>query len=90
VTGLVEQAVQLVGAVLILAAFAGAQAGRLSRRSAGYLLPNLLLGSAALALDAMHGRQWGFLLLEGAWALVSLAGILSALLPARTGRAAAG
>jgi len=89
VTGLVEQAVELVGAVLILAAFAGAQAGRLGWRSAGYLLPNLL-GSAALALDAMHGRQWGFLLLEGAWALVSLAGILSALLAARTGRAAAG
>ena len=79
-----EQAVQLVGAVLILAAFVAAQAGRLDRCSAGYLLPNLV-GSAALALDAIHGRQWGFLLLEGAWAVVSLAGILSALL-ARTER----
>jgi hypothetical protein len=80
----VEQTVQLVGAVLILAAFVAGQAGRLDQRSAGYLLPNLV-GSAALALDAIHGRQWGFLLLEGTWAVVSLAGILPALL-ARTGR----
>ena len=27
---------------------------------------------AVLAIDAGHGRQWGFLLLEGTWAVVSL------------------
>ena len=74
--GIVDQAVQVVGAVLILAAFAGAQTGRLDRRSPWNLLPNLL-GSAALAADALRGRQWGFLLLEGAWAVVSLLGLFS-------------
>jgi hypothetical protein len=88
VSGIVDQAVQLVGAVLILAAFAGAQTGRLDRRSRWYLLPNLL-GSAALAADALRGRQWGFLLLEGAWAIISLLGLLSTV-QARGPRARAG
>jgi hypothetical protein len=30
-----------------------------------------LLGSATLAVLAWYGRQWGFLLLEAVWALVS-------------------
>ena len=31
-----------------------------------------LVGSAVLAIDALHGHQWGFLpLLEGTWAVVS-------------------
>jgi hypothetical protein len=34
-----------------------------------------LAGSAILAADAAAGAQWGFLLLEGAWALVSLLGL---------------
>jgi hypothetical protein len=76
VSGIVEQAGQLVGAVLILVAFAGVQTGWLDRRSHWYLLPNLV-GSAALAADALRGQQWGFLLLEGAWAIVSLLGLLS-------------
>lgn len=37
-----------------------------------------LAGSAILAADAAAGAQWGFLLLEGAWALVSLLGLATA------------
>jgi hypothetical protein len=38
----------------------------------------ILAGSAILAADAAAGAQWGFLLLEGAWALVSLLGLAAA------------
>ena len=38
-----------------------------------------MIGSAVLAADAWWGRQWGFLLLEGVWALVSLGGLIAAL-----------
>jgi hypothetical protein len=68
--GLVDQVVQIAGALLILAAFAGAQAGRLDQRSTSYLSLNLL-GSAILAALAAAESQYGFLLLEGVWALIS-------------------
>jgi len=71
---MLEQGVQLAGAVLILVAFAAAQAGRVDQRSRGYLMLNAV-GSGALAADALHGLQWGFLLLEGAWAVISVAGL---------------
>ena len=64
------QSVQILGALLVLAAFVLAQFGRLDARSRAYLVANLV-GSAALAVDALAGREWGFLLLEGVWALVS-------------------
>lgn len=65
-----EQLVQVLGAVLILAAFVLAQWRRLETDSFAYLVPNVV-GSAALAVDAWVGSQWGFVLLEGVWALVS-------------------
>ncbi|MBA2521710.1 MAG: hypothetical protein H0V25_00110 [Solirubrobacterales bacterium] len=65
-----EQAVQIVGAILILVAYAGAQFGRLDQRSISYLVLNLI-GSAILAVLAALESQYGFLLLEGVWAIVS-------------------
>lgn len=65
-----QQLVQVVGAVLILVAFTLAQFGRMRPDSALYLWLNLV-GSAILAVLAALGPNWGFLLLEGAWALVS-------------------
>ncbi len=66
-----EQLVQIVGAILILVAFAGAQFGRLEQRSVAYLVLNLI-GSLILAVLAAIESQLGFLLLEGVWSLVSL------------------
>ncbi len=65
-----DQVIQIAAALLILAAFVAAQAGLLSTRSMPYLVLNLL-GSAVLAVLAWVEAQWGFLLLEAAWALVS-------------------
>ena len=65
-----DQAIQVLGALLILAGFAGAQLGRLRVDSVAYLLLNLV-GSAVLAVLALDQQQWGFLLLEGIWTLVS-------------------
>jgi hypothetical protein len=70
-----EHAVQIVGAVLILAAYIAGQLGVLATRSALYLWLNLV-GSVVLTMDAWRGRQWGFVLLEGVWAVVSLWGLL--------------
>jgi hypothetical protein len=69
-------ALQILGALLVLAPYAMLQLGRLRSDSALYLWPNLL-GAALLAVLALIGNQWGFLLLEGCWALVAARGLVS-------------
>lgn len=56
--------------MLILAAFAAAQFGKLDVESRTYLWLNLV-GSLILTALALHEEQWGFLLLESVWAAVS-------------------
>ncbi|MCI0748960.1 MAG: hypothetical protein L0Y32_00250 [Nevskiales bacterium] len=68
------QLVSLSGAVLILFAFALQMNGRWTAHDPAYLWSNFV-GSSALAVIAWLEAQWGFLLLEGAWALVSVWGI---------------
>lgn len=69
------QLVQITGSLLILVPFVLSQTGWLSARSRLSGLLNLA-GSLTLAGDAAAGAQWGFLLLEGAWAIVSAIGLL--------------
>ena len=66
---------QILGALMVLAGFALAQGRVLDQRSYACLLLNLF-GSTILAVLAFEERRWGFLLLEGVWALVSAWGVV--------------
>jgi hypothetical protein len=70
-----SQIIQVAGALLVLAGFLAVQAHLLDQRSYAYLLPNAV-GSGVLAGSALVTAEWGFLFLEGAWALVSLWGLV--------------
>lgn len=65
---------QIVGAVLILSGFASVQAGWLDPARLPYLIINAA-GAGILAVLAYQERQWGFVLLEGTWSVVSIVGI---------------
>jgi hypothetical protein len=66
---------QILGSLAILCAFGLAQAGRISTRGLTYLVVNAL-GAVALGLPAVVTGQWGFVLLEAAWLLISLYGLV--------------
>ncbi|HEX4357722.1 MAG TPA: hypothetical protein VH141_09385 [Pseudonocardia sp.] len=68
--------VEIGGSLLILAAFVAAQLGRVSSSAVSYLLLNMA-GSSVLAVIALLHGSWGFLLLEGSWALVSGGSLLA-------------
>ncbi len=67
--------VQVVGALLVLTGFALAQAKLLTpqARATSSRTPSGLPSSPS---DAYIERQWGFLLLEGVWAAISIWGLI--------------
>ena len=75
-------ALELAGAISILAAFTFGQLRLLDQHSLVYLLLNLA-GSAVLAVIAFAEERWGFLLLEGVWSIVSAASLIGVLLRRR-------
>ena len=60
---------------MILAAFWANQTGTLSTDRTMYSLLNLI-GAAVLAWVAVLDAQVGFIVLEGAWALISLVALI--------------
>jgi hypothetical protein len=62
--------VQITGSLLILTAFVAALDGRMKQSSYRYLAANAI-GSVALTGTAVVSHEWGFILLESVWALVS-------------------
>jgi hypothetical protein len=68
------QVLSVAGALLILLPFAGSQLGRLSPHSLAYQLMNLV-GAASLTTVAVIEVQYGFILLEGVWTIMSIVGL---------------
>jgi uncharacterized membrane protein len=71
------QIISVLGAIMILIAYAGNQRGWMNRDNLWYNLLNLV-GSALLAWVAIVDHRVGFIFLESAWALLSIPPLLSA------------
>ena len=66
-----RQSASFVGAMLILAAYAGHQMGWMNPRRDAYNILNAI-GSAILGYIAFHPFQVGFVVLEVTWTFISL------------------
>ena len=82
------QAVSILGAIGVLGAFAADQFGWVDPRRPSYVLANAA-GAGILTAVALVESQAGFVLLQGAWTLISL-WALFAILRDRTPRSGTG
>ena len=73
------QVISVLGALAILGAYAANLLGWLGPANVSYSVANLI-GSGILTFMAVVDQQFGFILLEGVWALVSLWGVIRVLL----------
>jgi hypothetical protein len=64
------QLIQIVGALLNMGAFALLHFEIAPSSALRYLIPNWF-GSVLLVVSAYADHQWGFLMLEGAWVMVT-------------------
>lgn len=74
---MLQQLVSVAGALMILAAYAAYQNGRMGREDVWYNLLNVV-GSGLLTWVAVVDRRWGFILLEAVWALLSVPPLIAA------------
>ncbi len=72
---MLEQMISLAGAGMILVAYGAQQSRKMSHEDIDYILLNFI-GSMILAVVAFRVRQVGLTLLEGAWALISVASLI--------------
>ena len=72
------QMISVLGALAILGAYAASQFGFVDPSKLSYQVANFL-GPAVLTVVTVIDWQPGFILLEGAWALISLWGIATIL-----------
>jgi len=70
------QILSLMGAVLILIAYTANQMGRLALLTLPYQILNFV-GGAALLATAIVETQYGFMLMEGAWTIISFFGLIN-------------
>jgi uncharacterized membrane protein len=71
---MVYQVISLIGAVLILFAFASVQMRRMESESVPYQVLNFA-GGLCLCVAAIAALQYGFILLEGSWTVLSAHGL---------------
>ena len=68
------QIISIIGALLVLVAFAAQQSRHLHVDSPTYQLMNFF-GGLLLCITAIHTVQAGFILMEGAWTLLAARGL---------------
>lgn len=80
------QVLSVVGALMVLAAYALIQSGIWRELDAGYLALNII-GSLLLGVVAIEDQRAGFILLEFAWAGLGFIGVVRAIKARKTAEA---
>ncbi len=72
---MLNQLIAGIGAALVLAGYVALQQNWLGPEDRAYNALNFF-GAVLLTVVAVADRRWGFIVLEGVWALLSLPGML--------------